>query len=179
MAYLKHLLNKWIIYINKLRLASTLDFLTVHRIWHMKFGNLTQVWIWIFQTEIRKKNKTRKWKQMGKWVIRSATPLHQTHFPHSLTFSPGTYLHSSWPAWSHLFFFLLCTYLHPASAWRWLVEPLQQIPLLSELVTEREMCPWVISKYFGDWVPTQVFKCESMSMDEQSANQEQRYVSKS
>jgi hypothetical protein len=105
MAYLKHLLNKWIIYINKLRLASTLDFLTVHRIWHMKFGNLTQVWIWIFQTEIRKKNKTRKWKQMGKWVIRSATPLHQTHFPHSLTFSPGTYLHSSWPAWSHLFFF--------------------------------------------------------------------------
>lgn len=135
MAYLKHLLNKWIIYINKLRLASTLDFLTVHRIWHMKFGNLTQVWIWIFQTEIRKRKKTRKWKQMGKWVIRSATPLHQTHFPHSLTFSPGTYLHSSWPAWSHLFFFLLCTYLHPASTWRWLVEPLQQIPLLSELVT--------------------------------------------
>jgi hypothetical protein len=38
--------------------------------------------------------------------------------------------------------------------------------------TEREMCPWAISKYFGDWVPTQVLKCESMPMDEQSANQE-------
>jgi hypothetical protein len=24
---------------------------------------------------------------------------------------------------------------------------------------EREMCPWVISKYFGDCVPTQVLKC--------------------
>jgi hypothetical protein len=44
---------------------------------------------------------------------------------------------------------------------------------------EREMCPWAISKYFGDWVPTQVLKCEFMLMDEQSANQEQRYVSKS
>ena len=22
---------------------------------------------------------------------------------------------------------------------------------------EREMCPWAISKYFGDWVPTQMF----------------------
>jgi hypothetical protein len=39
-------------------------------------------------------------------------------------------------------------------------------------VAEREMCPWVISKYFGDWVPTQVLKCEFMLMDEQSANQE-------
>jgi hypothetical protein len=39
--------------------------------------------------------------------------------------------------------------------------------------------PWAISKYFGDWMPTQVFKCESMPMGEQSANQEQRYVSKS
>ena len=29
-----------------------------------------------------------------------------------------------------------------------------------------------ISKYFGDWVPTQVLKCEFMLMDEQSANQE-------
>jgi hypothetical protein len=45
--------------------------------------------------------------------------------------------------------------------------------------TEREMCPWAISKYFGDWVPTQVFKCEFMLMDGQSAKQEQRYVSKS
>jgi hypothetical protein len=27
---------------------------------------------------------------------------------------------------------------------------------------EREMCPWAISKYFGDWVPTQVLKCEFM-----------------
>jgi hypothetical protein len=45
--------------------------------------------------------------------------------------------------------------------------------------TEREMCPWAISKYFGDWVPTQVLKCEIMLMDEQGANQEQRYVSKS
>jgi hypothetical protein len=47
------------------------------------------------------------------------------------------------------------------------------------LVYEREMCPLAISKYFGDWVPTQVLKCEFMLMDEQSANQEQRYVSKS
>jgi hypothetical protein len=44
---------------------------------------------------------------------------------------------------------------------------------------EREMCPWAISKYFGDWVSTQVFKWESTSMDEQSANLEKRYVSKS
>jgi hypothetical protein len=44
---------------------------------------------------------------------------------------------------------------------------------------EREMCPWAISKYFGDWVSTQVLKCESMPMDEQSENLEQRYVSKS
>jgi hypothetical protein len=47
------------------------------------------------------------------------------------------------------------------------------------LVVEREMCPWAISKYFGDWVPTQVLKCEFMLLDEQSANQENRYVSKS
>jgi hypothetical protein len=26
-------------------------------------------------------------------------------------------------------------------------------------LTEREMCPWAISKYFGDWVPTQVLLC--------------------
>ena len=32
--------------------------------------------------------------------------------------------------------------------------------------------PWAISKYFGDWVPTQVLKCEFMLMDGQSANQE-------
>jgi hypothetical protein len=44
---------------------------------------------------------------------------------------------------------------------------------------EREMCPWAISMYFGDWVPTQVLKCEFMLMDKQSANQEKRYVSKS
>jgi hypothetical protein len=37
-------------------------------------------------------------------------------------------------------------------------------------VAEREMCPWAISKYFGNWVPTQVLKCKSMPMDEQSAN---------
>jgi hypothetical protein len=35
---------------------------------------------------------------------------------------------------------------------------------------EREMCPWAISKYFGDWVQTQVLKCENMLMGEQSAN---------
>jgi hypothetical protein len=35
---------------------------------------------------------------------------------------------------------------------------------------EREMCLWDISKYFGDWVSTQVLKCKSMPMDEQSAN---------
>jgi hypothetical protein len=39
-------------------------------------------------------------------------------------------------------------------------------------VCEREMCPWAISKYFGDWVPTQVLKCESIPMDGQSENQE-------
>jgi hypothetical protein len=43
---------------------------------------------------------------------------------------------------------------------------------------EREMCPWAISKYFGDWVQTQVLKCENMSKDEQSANHKLRYVSK-
>jgi hypothetical protein len=37
---------------------------------------------------------------------------------------------------------------------------------------EREMCPWAISKYFGDWVPTQVLKWKSMPIDGQSANQE-------
>jgi hypothetical protein len=35
---------------------------------------------------------------------------------------------------------------------------------------EREMCPWAISKYFGDWVSTQVLICKSMPMDEQVAN---------
>jgi hypothetical protein len=35
---------------------------------------------------------------------------------------------------------------------------------------EREMCLWVISKYFGDWVSTQVLKYKSMPMDEQGAN---------
>jgi hypothetical protein len=37
-------------------------------------------------------------------------------------------------------------------------------------LTEREMCPWAISKYFGDWVQTQGPKCENMLMDEQSVN---------
>jgi hypothetical protein len=27
------------------------------------------------------------------------------------------------------------------------------------LACEREMCPWAISKYFGDWVPTRVDSC--------------------
>jgi hypothetical protein len=40
--------------------------------------------------------------------------------------------------------------------------------LVSKL--EREMCPWAISKYFGDWVQTQGPKCENMLMDEQSVN---------
>jgi hypothetical protein len=40
----------------------------------------------------------------------------------------------------------------------------------TEGVCEREMCPWVISKYFGDWVQTQVLKCENILMGEQSAN---------
>jgi hypothetical protein len=31
--------------------------------------------------------------------------------------------------------------------------------LLSRCDLEREMCPWAISKYFGDWVPTQVVMC--------------------
>jgi hypothetical protein len=46
-------------------------------------------------------------------------------------------------------------------------------------MNEREMCPWAIYKYFSDWVPTQELKCEFMLLDEQSANQENRYVSKS
>jgi hypothetical protein len=29
-------------------------------------------------------------------------------------------------------------------------------------MAEREMCPWAISKYFGDWVPTQVDLCKVM-----------------
>jgi hypothetical protein len=44
---------------------------------------------------------------------------------------------------------------------------------------EREMCPWAISKYFGDCVPTQGLKCVFMLLEEQSANQDKRYVSKS
>jgi hypothetical protein len=44
---------------------------------------------------------------------------------------------------------------------------------------EREMCPWAISKYFGDCVSTQGLKCVFMLMEEQSANQDKRYVSKS
>jgi hypothetical protein len=44
--------------------------------------------------------------------------------------------------------------------------------------SEREMCLWAISKYFGDWVQTQVLKCENMPKDEQSANHKLRYVSK-
>jgi hypothetical protein len=39
-----------------------------------------------------------------------------------------------------------------------------------ELRSEREMCLWAISKYFGDWVSTQVLKYKSMPMDEQGAN---------
>jgi hypothetical protein len=42
---------------------------------------------------------------------------------------------------------------------------------------EREMCPWAISKYFGDWVPTQVLLCWSMQCGGQSANHVKRYVS--
>jgi hypothetical protein len=43
---------------------------------------------------------------------------------------------------------------------------------------EREMCPWAISKYFGDWVPTQVLLCWSMQCGGQSANHVKRYVSR-
>jgi hypothetical protein len=39
-----------------------------------------------------------------------------------------------------------------------------------EEASEREMCLWAISKYFGDWVQTQVLKCENVPMVEQSAN---------
>jgi hypothetical protein len=42
---------------------------------------------------------------------------------------------------------------------------------------ERKMCPWAISKYFGDWVPTQVLLCWSMQCGGQSANHVKRYVS--
>jgi hypothetical protein len=42
--------------------------------------------------------------------------------------------------------------------------------VLCIVATEREMCPWAISKYFGDWVQTQVLKCENMLMGEQGAN---------
>jgi hypothetical protein len=44
-----------------------------------------------------------------------------------------------------------------------------RVPVGSNL--EREMCPWAISKYFGDWVPTQVLKRKSMPIDGQSTNQ--------
>jgi hypothetical protein len=43
---------------------------------------------------------------------------------------------------------------------------------------EREMCLWAISKYFGDWVPTQVLLYWSMQYGGQSANHVKRYVSK-
>jgi hypothetical protein len=45
-------------------------------------------------------------------------------------------------------------------------------------IFEREMCLWAISKYFGDWVQTQVLKCENMPKDDQSTNHKLRYVSK-
>jgi hypothetical protein len=47
-----------------------------------------------------------------------------------------------------------------------------QVKQLKNSTFEREMCPWAISKYFGDCVPTQVLKCESIPMDGHSANQE-------
>jgi hypothetical protein len=47
------------------------------------------------------------------------------------------------------------------------LEPKVRPPLY---LIEREMCPWAISKYFGDWVQTQGPKCENMLMDEQSVN---------
>jgi hypothetical protein len=46
----------------------------------------------------------------------------------------------------------------------------QAIMHLLGLVLEREMCPWAISKYFGDWVPTQAPLCWSMQCGRQSAN---------
>jgi hypothetical protein len=52
------------------------------------------------------------------------------------------------------------------------VTVLKNILIIPGRPPEREMCPWAISKYFGDWVPTQVLKCEFMLMDGQSANQE-------
>jgi hypothetical protein len=42
--------------------------------------------------------------------------------------------------------------------------------LVGSVSPEREMCLWAISKYFGDWVSTQVLKYKSMPMDEQGAN---------
>jgi hypothetical protein len=52
------------------------------------------------------------------------------------------------------------------------VERLRQAQAIDPALVaiEREMCPWAISKYFGDWVQTQVLKCENMLMGEQSAN---------
>ena len=49
----------------------------------------------------------------------------------------------------------------------------------SNALFEREMYFWAISKYFGDCVPTQGLKCVFMLLEEQSANQDKRYVSKS
>jgi hypothetical protein len=63
--------------------------------------------------------------------------------------------------------------LLPSPTWK------QQAHVSLPCSLEREMCPWAISKYFGDWVPTQVLKCEYMPINEQSANKGLRYVSKS
>jgi hypothetical protein len=52
----------------------------------------------------------------------------------------------------------------------WLEDETITIFCLVWWISEREMCPWAISKYFGDWVQTQVLKCENMHIDEQSAN---------
>jgi hypothetical protein len=51
-----------------------------------------------------------------------------------------------------------------------LIETVSMLGSTKAEIAEREMCPWAISKYFGDWVSTQVLKCKSMPMDGQVAN---------
>ena len=73
--------------------------------------------------------------------------------------------------WSHLKKRCLAQLLHEPEP-KLKNKPYQRGPK----VPEREMCPWAISKYFGDWVPTQVLLCWSMQYGGQSANHVKRYV---
>jgi hypothetical protein len=52
------------------------------------------------------------------------------------------------------------------------IDSLVDATTTSELMSEREICLWAISKYFGDRVPTRVLECKSTPMDGQVANHE-------